>query len=445
MALKIGQKVKSDMSKDNLTVVKKIGSGGQGIVYLVEKNNKKYALKWYNLEQSTDEQKVAIRKLVTRGPPKEDGGKRFIWPIDLVTVPGSKHFGYLMPLIDTNKYATLKEIQAKLKDTPQLSQLCEISYQLANTFRELHLSGYCYRDISDNNLMFDPVSGDCLICDNDNIGVDNNSKSQILGTMEYMAPEIIRGEAPPSTNTDRHSLAVLLFNLWMWHHPFHGELEYNIRVFDIPAKKKIYGHMPIFIFDPADSRNHLPNHADASYSKWVHKRWEKICPKSLQDLFITAFTAGLKDSNDRIKEGQWQKLFLKLKDGAISCPNCNAENIWEPNTTLNCWNCSTKINSNTLRLICNSKSSDMHYLMLRPNTFILMRHVNKSKYSDKSIVGQIVKHPNKKGTWGIRNLTEESWSATSSNGNPKEVAPQKSITLTRGLKLKIDGNIVEIV
>ena len=54
----------------------------------------------------------------------------------------------------------------------------------------LHLNGYCYRDISSGN-MVDPDTGDVLICDNDNVGINRQSDSQVDGTYEFMAPEVI--------------------------------------------------------------------------------------------------------------------------------------------------------------------------------------------------------------------------------------------------------------
>ena len=107
--------------------------------------------------------------------------------------------------------------------------------------------------------------------------------------MQYMAPELVRGEADhPSTETDLHSLAVLLFQLWVWHHPLHGTMEYDVRCWDDPARKKIYGITPVFIFDPTDDRNRLPN--DPTYAI-AARRWA-ICPPSLQALFLHAFTDG---------------------------------------------------------------------------------------------------------------------------------------------------------
>jgi hypothetical protein len=57
-------------------------------------------------------------------------------------------------------------------------------------------------------------------------------------------------------------LAVLLFNLWIRHHPLHGELEYNIRFWDLVAKRHVYGERPVFVCDPQDHSNQLPHDPD---------------------------------------------------------------------------------------------------------------------------------------------------------------------------------------
>ncbi len=441
MTLAIGQQVRAETLNTNLTVKEKLGEGGQGIVHLVEAEHHSYALKWYNADQSTEEQKSAIRYLVQTGPPKGTAGRRFIWPLDLVTVSDSPRFGYLMPLIDTQRFAELGEVWAHLKPAPGFPALCEISYQTANSYRALHLNGHCYRDISAGNLMFDPKSGDVLICDNDNVGVNRQSKCQVWGTMEYMAPEIVRGEADPSTETDLHSLAVLLFHLWVWHHPMHGELEYRFHSWDLPAKKRVYGLTPVFVFHPSDDRNRLP--ADPDYAT-ARKRWE-YCPKSLKALFTRAFTIGLTEPVNRVTEGEWQRLFLQLKDGGIACSNCHAENLWEPGlTALNCWHCTEPIPLPPKLVF--THASGKHYVLLRKDATILERHINHIAEADASkVIGQVVQNPANPHVWGIRNLTNTPWTATLPDGTMVEVAPQKARPINAGLQLNIGGTVAEII
>jgi DNA-binding helix-hairpin-helix protein with protein kinase domain len=441
MPLETGRKVKAEMTKITLTVKRKLGEGTQGEVYLVEGPHGQQAVKWYKPAQATLDQMAAIRSLVQAGPPRGSAGARFIWPLDLVTAQGIGQFGYLMSLIDTSRFAELGEVQAHLKPVPGFRALTRISYQLANSYRALHLSGLCYRDISDGNLMFDPVAGEILICDNDNVGVNRQSRSQVWGTMEYMAPEIIRGEADPSTETDLHSLAILLFNLWCWHHPFHGKMEYELRVWDIPAKRKVYGN-PVFIFDPADGRNSPPG--DPDYET-VGERW-RYCPASLRDLFTRAFTAGIREPRRRVTEGEWQRLFLQLSDGILSCPACRAENIWEPGgKTLSCWNCAKAIPLPPKLVV--TTSFGIHHVLLTDGATISQSVITPGNRDDgdPAPIGQVVRNPADPAIWGIRNLSRISWYATFPDGRILEVPPLKSVPLNPGTRIDMGGVSAEII
>ncbi|MDD1657089.1 MAG: protein kinase [Methanomicrobiales archaeon] len=440
MTLAPGEKVKAEMRGTTLTVRGKLGEGTQGEVYLVEGSCGQQALKWYKPAQATMDQMAAVRALVQAGPPRGAAGTRFIWPLDLVTTPRSPQFGYLMRLIDTSRFAELGQVQAHLKPPPGFAALARISYQLANSYRALHLSGYCYRDISDGNLMFDPEGGDVLICDNDNVGVNRQSRSQVWGTMEFMAPELIRGEADPSTETDLHSLAVLLFNLWIWHHPFHGKKEFELRVWDIPAKKRVYG-TPVFVFDPADHSNTLP--ADPDYDT-ARFRWG-YSPRSLQDLFTRAFTTGVRDPKRRVTEGEWQRLFQQLEDGITACPKCHAENIWEPGQdALTCWHCKVPVPLPP-KLVIHLPAGHYHVL-LTGNRSLRRRHLNPAgkEENDTEEMARVVPHPQDPAIWGIRNLTETPWKVTFPDGKTLEVGKDRSVPLNPGTTLLLGAVTAEI-
>ena len=79
-----------------LRVISTLGRGGQGIVYLVEYNNLKYALKWYDMDKMRDPQ--AFRKNlevnIKDGPPSD----KFLWPKYLTKMDNDGSFGYLMAL-----------------------------------------------------------------------------------------------------------------------------------------------------------------------------------------------------------------------------------------------------------------------------------------------------------------------------------------------------------
>lgn len=430
MALKVGDIVRARVSGHELSVKKKLGEGTQGVAYLVDGPDGQEVVKWYFRPHGTPAQREAIGQLVNRGRPRGQGGKRFVWPKDIVSSPNdSATFGYLMPVIDTSRFVELNAIQAKRHPQPNIPELCRISYNIADSFSDLHLSGYCYRDISLGNLLFDPRSGEVLICDNDNVGIDRQSESAMLGTPEFMAPEVIRNEETPSTTTDLHSMAVLLFNLWMWHHPFHGIKESQIPTWDIPAKTKIYGTEPVFVFDPEDDSNRLPS--EPGYLT-AFKRW-KICPPSLKKAFTTSFTRGLSVPGSRVTEGSWKAIFSSLHDNRLKCGGCGAINLWSEGIhVLQCWNCDGEIPVPMRIVIDNGMGKSA--LLVDEGRKVFVRHVCPTEDS-KEAIGEIVRNPNDPSMLGLRNLTERPWIVSFGDGMQKEVPSGKSAPLNSSMQL----------
>lgn len=80
------------------TVVKELGRGGQGIVYLVELLGKKMALKWY-LNAPDDRFYKNLESNVKKGVPSG----AFLWP-EYVTMKEKGSYGYIMPLRSEGYY-----------------------------------------------------------------------------------------------------------------------------------------------------------------------------------------------------------------------------------------------------------------------------------------------------------------------------------------------------
>lgn len=237
------------LNGNSISIESYLGGGGQGEVYKVEYLGKKYALKWYFPHTATQDQLKTLEALVSIGPPND----KFLWPLELIKSSEIKGFGYLMQLRDS-AYKSINDLMTN-KVNPSFKTISKIGYHLADSFLQIHSKGLSYRDISFGNVFFDPLKGDVLICDNDNVGVDSTAPATILGTPRFMAPEIVVGKASASKYTDLYSLSVLLFYVFFVHHPLDGEKESKIKCLDLPAMNKIYGTEPIFIFDPVNNSN----------------------------------------------------------------------------------------------------------------------------------------------------------------------------------------------
>ncbi len=433
--LKPKQQVNLESSNMPCEVTQFLGGGGQGEVYRAIVGGSPVALKWYYPQQAVPDQRYALEKLIKTGPPNA----KFLWPLEMASAAGVKGFGYIMPLRDARYKGIIDLMKRRIE--PSFRALITAGLELAHSFLQLHAKGLCYRDISFGNVFFDPATGEILICDNDNVAVDGQTVGGILGTPRFMAPEIVRGEAGPSTQTDLFSLAVLLFYMLTVHHPLEGKRESEIKCFDLPAMNKLYGTQPLFIFDPADNSNRpVPGYHDNALLYWA------IYPQFLKDLFTKAFTDGIRDAqHGRVRESEWRAAMTLLRDSILYCGHCGAENFYDANLLktgrgLNpCWSCQ-KLVQPPLRI-----RLDKQVVMLNHDTQLYPHHTDSQKAFDFSQpVAAINQHPQNPSLWGLKNLSPEKWVVTLKDGSIKDVPPGQNVSLADGTKIqfgRIEGEI----
>ncbi len=432
--LKEGQTVQTVTSRMACTAEKFLGGGGQGEVYRADLSGQKVALKWYFPAQATAEQRAALEVLIKKGPPSE----KFLWPIELTESADVPGFGYIMPLRGP-QYKSIVDLMKRLAE-PTFRALATAGLELANSFLGLHAMGYCYRDISFGNVFFEPNTGEILICDNDNVAVDGATEGGVLGTPRFMAPEIVRGEARPSMQTDLYSLAVLLFYMLMVHHPLEGKRESSIKCLDLPAMNKLYGTDPLFIFDPNDDSNRpVEGFHDNALTFWP------LYPVFIRDLFTKAFTIGLHDPQMRIRESEWRAAMARMRDAIIYCPKCGAENFYSAErlkATGNpgeCWACKAP-----LVLPPRIRIEDA-IVMLNWDTKLYPHHVDTDRLYDFSHpVAEVNQHPTDPSIWGLRNLSKEKWVITTDDGAILDVEPGRNVRLAVGTKINFGKKEGEI-
>ena len=433
--LKPEQNVQTELSGVQCSIEDFLGGGTQGEVYKAKVGGKPMALKWYLPASANNEQRTVIKNLIAIGPPNA----KFLWPIDIVTSAYVDGFGYIMQLRES-KYKCIVDLLDRSAE-PTFRALAISGFQLAHSYLQLHSQGLCYRDISHGNVFFDPNTGDVLICDNDNVVVNGQPTGNILGTPRFMAPEIVSGEKSPSRQTDLYSLAVLLFYMFMVHHPLEGKLEADIKCLDLPAMNKLYGTNPVFIFDPDDESNRpVPGYQDNAIIFW------KLYPDFLLDLFARSFTVGLHDPDKRIQESEWRLAMTRLRDSIIYCSSCGRQNMYDSeklkssqNNMLRCWACDREI------VLPFRMRINRNIVMLNYDTQLFYHHIDRDKMYDFSApVAEVARHPTDSTIWGLRNLTGEKWVVTTAEGRIYDVDPGRSCTLSSGIRInfgKMEGEI----
>ena len=266
-------------------------------MYKVTYDGKKKALKWYKPGALADPDAFYenLEKNVKKGSPD----KAFLWP-QAITEKTEGSFGYIMDLRPA-EYRELTDILVSSGGGgfSTFKAIVEAGIRIVSAFRSLYKIGYSYQDMNSGNFFINPKTGAVLICDNDNVA-PNETYTGIIGTPQYMAPEIVIGESKPNTHTDEFSLAVVLFMLLCANHPLEGK-HWTVPCLTPALEKRLYGSDALFIFDPNDDSNRPV--------KGVHnnvlKRWDFL-PQYLKDIFNTAFSHdAITNPNRRVKYLDW--------------------------------------------------------------------------------------------------------------------------------------------
>ncbi len=440
--LRSNQMVRTESTNLSYIVEEFLGGGGQGEVYRARRrqghgnfgsSDETVALKWYFPSYLRQDQnlKERLKYAVDKGPPSD----RFLWPQELVQAKDRPGFGYVMPLRD-ERFVSMTDLVARRVE-PSFRALVTASFELAYNYRQLHAKGLCYRDIAFGNVFFDPDSGEVRICDNDNVGIDGHG-SAIEGTIGFMAPEIVRGEASPRSQTDLFSLAVLLFYMLINHHPLEGAHEAQIRCFDLPAKTRLYGTHPLFIFDPNnDSNRPLPVHHDNARKLWP------LYPNFVQDLFTLSFTIGLHDPKRRVQESQWTSALIRLRDSIFYCQSCAAENFYDPYSAGDsdgCWACSSPH-----RLPPRMRIDRNVVVMLNHDTLLYPHHLDtERRYEFGAPIAEVTLHPRNPQVWGLRNRSTHKWVGQDSSGQLNDIDHGQSVRLSPGLRIQFGSREGEV-
>lgn len=439
--LKIGQEVEMQYG-GKARVLKTLGGGGQGKVYMVEMNGMKWALKWYDIDKikKPREFRKNIENNISDGAPSN----RFLWPKYLTKENPDGTFGYIMELkpasfdsfVDILNTYKLEidpltgKAQKKTVRFSNLQAMITAVINIVNAFRQLHRAGKSYQDLNDGGFFINVDTGAVLVCDCDNIAPEG-SNFGIGGKPGYMAPEVVRGLAKPNVQTDKYSLAVVLFKLLFRGDPMEGEKVVRDICLTESSELKHYGSNAVFVYDPDDDSNRPVRGIHDN----VIKFW-RLYPKYIRDAFIQSFTVGISDPNKRIIENEWQKMFIRLRSEIISC-SCGRTNF----TSM-----FEKADQKTYR--CPKCGMEFATLGFSNKNFRMPLYVGCKFYkcdisndSDDflSVAGELVENKLKPGILGIKNCSDKTWRVKMPDGIFYDIAPGKGFPIWKNLEIDFGG------
>ena len=212
-----GQTLRMERGQAVVIVDDRIGEGGVGVVHRAGSTAAPFAVKWYRPGPFMEEHaQVHHRAAAARSSAAQ--------VLRLADRPGqlaARFPGSATSCRCSSRGSSRWPQMLNRQEQPSFRVVTTLGRELVDAFAVLHATGLCYRDISFGNVRVDPEASEVAIIDIDNIGTDGG-QALVKGTGPFMAPEVLRDEALPSTVTDLHSLAVFLFYLLMHGHPLEG-------------------------------------------------------------------------------------------------------------------------------------------------------------------------------------------------------------------------------
>jgi serine/threonine-protein kinase len=205
-------------------IQEKLGEGGMGVVYKgIHKDI---------------EQTVAIKVLYPQYAKDENFRERFKRE---AKVQAKLHHPNVVNILnyledeDGNMYIVMEYVGGgSLEDKMRtgkisLSDSVSVIIQVLNALSYMHSNGIIHRDIKPSNIMF----ADSIVKVSD-FGIAKPMSDKgltktgaIVGTVWYMAPEIIKGEAPTPAS-DLYAVGVILYQLLTGRTPFYGKTDFEV-------------------------------------------------------------------------------------------------------------------------------------------------------------------------------------------------------------------------
>ena len=331
-----------------------------------------------------------------------------------------------------------------------------IGILLSRAVARLHAAGLAHSDLSYKNCLVNPIQGNACIIDIDGLVVPGKFSPDVIGTPDFIAPEVVMtshlppddaARKLPSRLTDCHALAVLIYMYLLYRHPLRGRKVHDLDD-ELKDENLTMGEKALFVEHPADASNRIKvDKAEKWALPWADttKIPYTVTGPYLTPLFTKAFVDGLHNPDQRPLASEWETALVKTVDLIQPCQNPSCEQKWYvfDNTTRPvCPFCGTPYRGKlpVLNLYSSHKAGnyrpDNHRIMVYPNQSLFPWHVNRNVFPNEKLtpdqkrrVGYFILH---QGAWWLVN---ENLPGLMEVDSKKHIAQGDRIELRDGLKL----------
>jgi serine/threonine protein kinase len=343
------------------------GSGGMKDVYFAR--DKSYVVAWFRKPQlpaSVDRLKQiagVYRERIFHQPGGDYWSDLFCWPTKVVqeqgytgvVVPtyhrnfffefGSKNEDSLLGIRGKEKQgrwfasATHQQKHLDVRERGDWLKYIAVCIRIARATRRLHAAGLAHSDLSYKNVLVDPRTGTACLIDLDGLVVPGKFPPDVLGTPDFIAPEVMKTlrlpagdplRSLPRRETDQHALAVLIYMYLLYRHPLRGGRIHDTSDPDRDESLTM-GERALFIEHPTD-RSNRPNLREVKPIELPYANVDRLpfnlVGPLLEGLFLRAFVNGLHEPHLRPTADEWESALVKTADHVTRCENASCVHGW---------------------------------------------------------------------------------------------------------------------
>lgn len=344
-----------------------------------------------------------------------------------------------------------------------------ITLKIARAARRMHAAGLAHSDLSYKNVLVDPRGGHACIIDVDGLVVPGRYPPDVVGTPDFIAPEVMATLKLSSTDpkrhlprreTDQHALAVLIYMYLLYRHPLRGGKVHDTSD-STRDEELMMGERALFIEHPEDRSNRV-NIQDLRPSSLPYgdpaKLSYSVAGPYLKALFDRAFIEGLHAPHQRPSADEWEQALIRTVDLVQPCGNPSCDQKWfvfDNTTRPVCPFCSTPFRGDLPVLNLYSSDGkgnfrpDNHRLMVYTNQYLYPWHVSRKVVPNERLtaeqrkpVAYFVLH---QGRWVLINQTLPTLRDVNAK---RDIPPGSHLELTEGQQILLSpeegGRLVHV-